>query len=180
MDFGKLRGILVERRNKFCFAEPNQDGDISLKDGEMSVNLIGMPKQSLAVKMPMSQESFFEGNFSKACDYCVVAPQKSGDVEVFLCEMKTTLSREGLYDACLQLKCSIPLFVYIKEALHTHRNESGEVRLHFAIIASEEHKNMQSIGVTGGQNPDRHYEHEGRKINLIVNYDAIPLRKLRA
>lgn len=187
MDFGKLKGVLTNK--KFHFFEPTKDGEITLMENKvgkkgpiMSALLTDMPERSLAIQMPRDQNHFFKGGYGKICDYFVIVPQCDNTnvvcTDVVLCEMKKNLGKDALNYACLQLRCSIPLFCYLRAALKTHFGDDGKIQMHHAIIAMQRHPTIASIGSTSGKNPSECYDFEGRKINLIINYNIIPLSRL--
>ena len=169
-------------RNQFSFVEPwRSKGDVELTESEcnMSVNLIDMPEQSLVIQAPKGQSIYFQSQYGRVCDYFVIVPRDDG-ADVVLCEMKKTLGNRDIKRACRQLKCSIPLFYYIKAALKTHFGDDGKTRMHYAVIALQRHPKLASIGSTSGRNANECYDFEKYRVNFIINHEAIPLRKLFA
>ena len=184
MDIGNLAKILVQNKGakKFSYLI-SQGGRIQLTDpdSKMSVHLTDISRQVLAIKLPASQPGYFQNPYNFICDYFVIVPRDDG-ADVVLCEMKETLGKSQRKHAYEQIKCSIPLFWYIKEALTTHFGEKGEIRLHYAILAkqtlnamgartthAEKHKPVDNIRVR---------EVDGREIREIVKLKEIPLGSL--
>ena len=184
MDFANLKEILVhdEKARQSSITTP-QEGAVQLtdRDSDMSVRLIDMPHQCLVIKLPVSHPGYFKNPYNFICDYFVIVPRDDG-ADVVLCEMKETLGRRQRKHACEQITCSIPLFWYIKEALTTHFEEKGKIRMHYAILA-EKPRNVASQRTThaGSRKPIDNIhvrEVDGKEIREIVELKEIPLGSL--
>ncbi|MGI9338184.1 MAG: hypothetical protein ACR2P4_06730 [Gammaproteobacteria bacterium] len=131
----------------------------------------------MAIKAPQNQDALLQGGYAKVCDYFIIVPQ--GDVtDVVLCEMKTTLGDDNLVDACKQIRCSIPLFWYIKAVLTEHFGEDGEIRMHFAVIAARESTKMVQKRVPHRRGPGAYYDCGKYKVKSVIVRGPIPLSDL--
>ena len=186
MNFGSLKEVLEHNKgeNRFSFVAI-REGVAQLTDpdpkNDMLVRLTHIPRQGLVMQLPGNQPGYFKKEYKKICDHFIIVPRDDG-ADVVLCEMKTTLSNGKHSEARRQIKCSIPLFWYVKEALTTHYGEDGEIRMHYAIFA-DKIANMASMNTTHGSSRARSDDAGdigGKQIRVFVNDGDIPVDKLYA
>ena len=118
-----LKQLLL--REKFSLPKISDDEvelyeeDDKTKEKIMTVNLNGLPDNAVVIKCPKNQGGYFNSQWTKICDYIILAPNNE-HLDVCFCELKNNTGREAY--AATQIKHTKPLLHYILAGLKTHFN----------------------------------------------------------